>query len=402
MNPHRLSWGFAYEFPFAQVIAIVTIFAFIISREKKSIEVSPILVLWGIYFFWTCVTTVFAIYPELAMNDIKQFTKITFMALLSVFLINSKLRLNHLVWIIVLSFGFFGVKGGIFTILTGGSSKVWGPADSFIEDNNALALALIMTLPLMRYLHLNAKNAIIKFGLLGVMLLTAVAVLGTQSRGGMLGLVAMVIFLVLKSRHRALFGMLIIISAFTLYNFMPPSWHDRMASISNYEKDQSAQGRIRAWVYSYRLAKERPLVGGGFSPYSEEQYKRLGVDASYWQGAHSIYFQNLAEHGFIGLALFLILGFAVFRRLSKIIKVAKKNTEMYWARDLAAMMQVSMFGYAISGTFLELAGFDYIYQIVAMTMILATLVKRHEMKLNSKEVGEYSNFSDETTGLRRT
>ena len=35
MNPHRQAWGFAYDFPFAFITAIVTIAAFLFSKEKK-------------------------------------------------------------------------------------------------------------------------------------------------------------------------------------------------------------------------------------------------------------------------------------------------------------------------------------------------------------------------------
>ncbi len=58
----------------------------------------------------------------------------------------------------VASLGFYGVKGGIFTIATGGAYRVWGPPESFIEGNNELALALIMTIPLMRFLQLQARR----------------------------------------------------------------------------------------------------------------------------------------------------------------------------------------------------------------------------------------------------
>ncbi len=39
MNPHRLTWGFAYSLPFAQIVAVTLLFSFLISREKKSYPV---------------------------------------------------------------------------------------------------------------------------------------------------------------------------------------------------------------------------------------------------------------------------------------------------------------------------------------------------------------------------
>jgi len=56
--------------------------------------------------------------------------------------------------VIVLSIGFFVLKGGLFTVLGGGTNWVFGPAGSFIHDNNELGLALVTVIPLMRYLQL--------------------------------------------------------------------------------------------------------------------------------------------------------------------------------------------------------------------------------------------------------
>src|SRR6202030_1145929 len=37
MNPHRLTWGFAYDMPFAMIVALVTLVSLLISREPKKI-----------------------------------------------------------------------------------------------------------------------------------------------------------------------------------------------------------------------------------------------------------------------------------------------------------------------------------------------------------------------------
>ena len=58
----------------------------------------------------------------------------------------------------MLSLGFYGVKGGIFTIVNGGVYRVQGPLGTFIGGNNEMALALVMTMPLMRYLQLQEQQ----------------------------------------------------------------------------------------------------------------------------------------------------------------------------------------------------------------------------------------------------
>ena len=59
-----------------------------------------------------------------------------------------------------------------------------------------MGLALILTIPLLRYMQLQAEKRWIRVALAGVMLLTLFAILGTQSRGALLGVVAMGAFLI--------------------------------------------------------------------------------------------------------------------------------------------------------------------------------------------------------------
>jgi probable O-glycosylation ligase (exosortase A-associated) len=89
--------------------------------------------------------------------------------------------------------------------------------------------------------------------------------------------------------------------------------------------------------------------------------------------AHSIFFEVLGEHGFVGLALFLLLGVMTWRTASWIIRHARGDPQKRWAADLAAMVQVSLVGYASGGAFLGLAYFDFYYTLVA-TVILIRIV----------------------------
>ncbi len=75
--------------------------------------------------------------------------------------------------------------------------------------------------------------------------------------------------------------------------FMPEHWHERVASIFAYEEDASAQGRFESWRYALEVAREHPLVGGGFEIFRGNQAATLEG----YRSAHSIYFEVLGEHG---------------------------------------------------------------------------------------------------------
>ena len=377
MNPHRLCWGFASEMPFAQIIAIATIFGFLYYRDKMTPNMSAVLWLWILFVIWTGVTTYFALYPEAAFFSWNEFMKISFMVFLTIIMTSDKDKLQALVWVVVASLGFYGLKGGIFTIVGGGQYHVWGPPLSFIADNNALALALVMGLPLVRYLQLNTDSLFTKKALTFLMVCTVFAILGTQSRGGFLALAAMSTFLVLKSRHKFVFGLVVLISIPLFLTFMPQSWHDRMESIKNYNEDESALMRINAWQYTINFSEDYPIVGGGFDSFTPDTFNQYAPNPEIFTGAHSIYFETLGEHGYVGLILFVLLGIAAFRQTSYIMKKSKQFDDMLWAKDLAAMIQVSIIGYAVAGTFLELATFDLYYVLISMIIVMNTLlVKR--------------------------
>lgn len=370
MNPHRLSWGFAADFPFAMIIALVTLAGLLFSRETKKIPWTRETITLLLFIIWMGITTLFAIHPEAAQLQYEKVVKIQLMTFITLILMTDRHRLELLLWTIVVSLGFYGVKGGIFTLLTGGGYHVLGPLGTFIGGNNELGLALIMTVPLMRYLQLQAKQAIVRYGMLIAMGLTVVAILGTQSRGALVGLAFMMLFLVWKSRKRFAFLVLLLCAAPLAFMFMPESWHDRMGTIQNYEEDKSATGRINAWQFAFNLAKDRPLTGGGYESFTRDLFAIYAPDPSAVHDAHSIYFEVLGEHGFVGLALFLSLLWFTWRSASQVMKMTADKPEGQWMSDMARMVQVSVMGYAASGAFLGLAYFDFFYHLVAIVVLL--------------------------------
>ena len=88
--------------------------------------------------------------------------------------------------------------------------------------------------------------------------------------------------------------------------------------------------------------------------------------------AHSIYFQVLGEHGFIGLFLFIGMWLSVWRTGSWLIRNGGKVPDTLWCKNLGAMCQVSLVGYAVGGAFLSLAYFDLPYNI----LVVAVLTRR--------------------------
>jgi len=286
--------------------------------------------------------------------------------------------------VIALSLGFYGVKGGIFTAATGGGYHVRGPPGTFIDGNNEIGLALAMTIPLLYFLARHAKQRVLRPGFLIAVALTAAAALGTQSRGALLGLGAMTAFLWLKSRNKFLTHIAIAAVAAVALPMMPEAWWTRMSTIQTYEQDASAVGRINAWMMAANLAAHR-ITGGGFECFLEPTFWLYAPDPTNVHDSHSIYFQVLGHHGYIGLVMFLLLIAFTWFSASSVIRATKKDPEKRWLRDLMAMTQVSLIAYITAGAFLGLGYFDYFYNIVLIVAVAKVLVARNIVSTTSGE-----------------
>jgi len=367
MNPHALSWQLS-SMPVAALIGGATLLGLFLTRDQRNFFTTPETKVLMLFMLWICITLPFSFYFDKSFDLWNRVMKIDLMILVAMIVLYSKKHINLLVWVLVGSIGFYGVKGGLFTIATGGNFRVWGPTNTYIEGNNEVALALVIIIPLMRYLQLTTENVWLKKGLVGAMLLCAAASLGSHSRGALLGIAAMVLVMWLRTEKKVSSGILIVMVALALLPFMPQEWWDRMATIKTYEQDESAGGRINAWWMAFNIAKSN-FFGLGFmvpGPASCALYSPNPLDC---RAAHSIYFMVLGEHGFVGLFLFLLMWFFVWRSAGRLRKQGQNLPQTQWLSHLGAMCQVSLAGYAVGGAFLSLSYYDLPYNILILVVL---------------------------------
>ncbi len=386
MVPHRLAWGFAATFPFAQIVGVVTLISLLFSSEKKRIPINAVTVVWIAYVIWMNITTLFALSPDMAMIEWDRVMKIQLFSFISLMLMYGRDRINYLIIVIVVSIGLYSVKGGLFAFF-GGTGRVYGPSGGFFEDNNSMGLAAVMMLPLMAYLYSIANKRYLKLAMIGVLGFTVLAILSTQSRGAFLAVSTTIAYLWYRSTKKTLIGIVILCAAPVFWFSMPDHWHDRMATIKTYEEDGSAMGRINAWEFAYNVAVDRPIVGGGFRVFQPDNFERYAPDPENFHDAHSIYFEILGEHGFVGLTLFLLLGFLAYRAAGQVIKMTKWNDELGWANMLGRMMQACLVAYATGGLFLGLAYWDLYYHFIVIVVLLREHVNS-VLADNRRQIGE--------------
>lgn len=72
-------------------------------------------------------------------------------------------------------------------------------------------------------------------------------------------------------------------------------------------------------AHGLNLARDR-FPGGGFDVSDAAIFARYAPNPMDVHAAHSIYFQALGEHGFVGLLIYLALGIATWRTAAAIIR----------------------------------------------------------------------------------
>lgn len=369
MSPHRYAWGVLSTAPVAAFAAGVTLLGLAFTKERRSPFIGLPVIIFAFFIAWMTISWLMSRDVSEGYWTWNRSIKIYLMIFVTLALLKTKEHIIAFAWVLIGSLAILGAKGGFFTLITLGNHRVWGPPDTFIEGNNEFALALIMIIPLVYFLQLQVTRKLWRYVLSAVMLLCAVSAFGSYSRGALLAIIAMSGMLWWRSPKKgemAIFTLLIII---IMLPMLPEQWWARMDTISEYQADESAMGRLNAWGVALGVATHE-FFGAGMNYLYPEYfllYGKLPVLA-----AHSIYFEILGNHGFIGLFLFLLLWITTYREADWLMKNAGDSQHTLWASQLGAMAQVSLVGYATGGAFLSLGYFDLPYNI----MVLVVLAKK--------------------------
>jgi len=376
-TPQHLTAGFAYDFPFAKLVALAILLGLPFTKERSPLPRTPEVYL--VTGFWIlCVLSTFfaAIQPERAMAAIARVSKIFLMAGVTLVLFRDRRKLRLLLIVIAGSIGFYGVKGGILTIATRGREIIWGPPESILADSNTLAFALAMVMPLFVYLRYDEERAWVRHAWLVVFGLSILAVLGTYSRGGMIVLLPILAMLVLLTFKGDRAVTAVALGALALAVFSPPKWQARVSTVVTKmaaQKDSSTNQRANSAYVAARLGLDHPLLGAGFEPFSPEVYGHYIPGYSDYHNAHNHYLQVFAEHGAIALGLFVALLGTVIARLQQTFRAARGDPAQAWVRSNARALQIAMVAYALGGFLLNRPYFEPFYQLVAAAVILSEL-----------------------------
>ncbi len=347
------------------MVGFATAMGCVIAGEPKRVPRDATTILLLIFLVAISISTYFAMAPAADVDSKYSIVFKTFFFLLVIrALLTDAQRIHALIWMMVITLAFYGIKGGAFAIHAGGIYRVYGPPSSMISDNNNLAVGLLVCMPLMNYLRLRSPHRVVRAGVFAVMGLTVLGVVATYSRGALLALLAVAAVMWSRSRKKASAAFVLVFVLTASFAFMPASWTERMDTIIHYQGDSSAEDRLQIWGVAIKLALAHPLTGSGFmGPYTQSVVDTVDPTATA-RSTHDIFLEVLSENGFP--AFFAWLGMVIVGIVNsfRLVRLARGHPELDWLRDLGRMSQVAIVAYLVGGTFLPLSYWDYFFTLL--------------------------------------
>jgi probable O-glycosylation ligase (exosortase A-associated) len=386
MRPDVLSWSVGK--PFSLALAVCTLLGSLIHfREFTILFRNPISRYLMVLLIPITISADLAVDSSLSWPAWQCYIRIVIMALLIVVFVRTERSLRILVIVVALSLGFLGLKLSAYGFAVGTAQYMDDFGETMMSDNNMLALALAMTVPLCWYGRAMTNSRLIRLVLLGLSFGSIAGVVMTNSRGGALSLAAALALMGLRSGKRmATFALIVICTVPAVY-ITRHTYLARLSTITAKEDaDESIRSRLNHTRAAYAMWKDYPFFGVGFGMlnYAHLAPKYLGYGD--FHVAHNTYMQFLADDGIFAFSLYVGLLCGTLIWLERSARRAKRETlgrEVY-----PVAIQTSLVSFAVGSYFLSRDSYDLLYIMLMAAAAWWTVQKTgayDETDLNEEE-----------------
>ncbi len=238
-------------------------------------------------------------------------------------------------------------------LITESGKAYYRTASTFGFFSNDYGAYLLVILSILLNLFLSGNKQLKRISLICI-LPTFYAFFYTFSRGGLVALVVMLIFLLIlrKNQRKRLLIMSLAFGIIAAVIFTPVflRWSQQTYLVKGgqfYFKKNISE-RLAQWDASLDQIKQHPLLGKGFHTYHfrELNYRSEYGLVDYIQHAHNIYLRLLIESGLLGFIPFVALIVIIYRHAFKVLK-RPASEELRW---LAYVSLTAVTGFLVGST----------------------------------------------------
>ncbi len=405
LAPQRIGYSIITELQVSLIAFAAAFGGWLLLDRKEGARFTlrqGLMLLLLLYCWWTLQSAQF---PESAVTKWDWVWKALLFAIFLPLTITTRARIEALALTLTLSVATIVIGTGMKTVLGGGG---YGNLKFFVQDNSGIyesstlatvAIALIpMVVWFTRYGTIYRPHWTVSAFAIGLIFSSLLIPVGTEARTGLLCIAALAVLLLRYTNKRFLFIAAAGVIGVGALPFLPASYYERMATITEPGGDESASTRVAVWNWTMDYASRNPF-GGGFDSYKansftytlpvkEETENTVTIDyrevTDEGRAFHSSIFEMLGEQGYPGLAIWLMLhglGIWQMEKLYRRWKGADDETEA-WISPLAAALQMASLVYLVGAVFQGIA-----YQPVMLMIIgLQTGLYSYVTRLDSARV----------------
>lgn len=271
-------------------------------------------------------------------------------------------------------------------------------AGHFLADENDLSLTLNIILPFVYFSILRCNTSTRKtfYAISFFIILAAIVV--SKSRGGFLGLIAVLFYCYLYSPHKKVFVQIFLALCVLAFLLVPSSYWKEMETLKEGTEEKTADERIYSWKLACKMFLDDPFFGVGPANYSYKVYVYQGDELSegrrhmWGRVAHSLYFTIIPEYGIAGIILFLYLlrlfyinnrsTFTLQSNISKRLHDDESHNSQYqnelFFYYISLSLNGGMIGFLVSGAFISVLYYPHFWILLSLSSSL-NLVANNEM-----------------------
>ncbi|MBZ0155117.1 MAG: O-antigen ligase family protein [Alphaproteobacteria bacterium] len=272
-----------------------------------------------------------------------------------------RLRTLFTVWILLM--GWLSVSG------IAGKGKGGG---NFLADENDFSLLMNMMLPFGLFLLMYERSCRRKMLYLAASVLAVLSIVVSFSRGGFVGLVAVLFVVWLFSSRKILTLALTGVLALVLFFGAGSAYWEEMSTITD-QGETTAKERLLSWEAAWDMFLDNPQgVGGSNFPVRFAEYQDDGFTRGMWgRAAHSLWFTLISELGIPGILIYTALLLFNVRDLSWLRRLRERSgdDDVRYASYLSLAFSASLVGFFVSGTFLSVLYYPHYFYLTAMIVV---------------------------------
>jgi putative inorganic carbon (hco3(-)) transporter len=376
--PQQVAYSTLRSLPMAMIAGSAAIGTYLMLDRRSPPRPTFAWLLLLLFAAWVTLTATWAVAPEEAWGKWNWAVKTILFAAFLPFLFRSRIQLEALILTFLFALSGHLIATGLNAIVTGGGyGRKMGLVPDLLGIGETSFLSMLGAASIPLILYLKRHSLIIPRGKHTALACNMIALfavmtsLGTFARTGLVALSVLAGLLWIESQHKVKLGFVLLMSGAVAVLIMSQTWLDRMFTIADPNADSSAGQRLDIWKWTWNYVADHPL-GGGFNAYVISSFIRHEADGSEYvvtgRAFHSIYFEILGEHGYLGFGIFALIMATMFITMFRIRRKTRDIAELAWLHDLMKALMMATLIYLAGGNFIGIGFQPPLYYFIAIVI----------------------------------